>query len=124
MNRSELKKESTDQNQEVDSYEESIKQAKKTTQLEECKEQHKHDEEMLKKKLGWIGRFIGGHDCAPMTIAFLVVATGMVVIAISALFDGIWPSHTMVWTKIIDSMVTLISSSLAYVFGRYGGRNE
>lgn len=86
--------------------------------LQESQEEHKHAQLMREKDLGWLGKFLGGKESAPLTLALLTIAAAFVFVAISLVLEGIAPAGSPVWDRIVDGAFSLISTSLAYAFGR------
>ncbi|MCX8667099.1 hypothetical protein J3T99_05670 [Acetobacteraceae bacterium B3987] len=86
--------------------------------LQESQEEHRHAQLMREKDLGWLGKFLGGRESAPLTLALLTIAAAFVFVAISLFLEGMAPSGSAVWDRIVDGAFSLISTSLAYAFGR------
>lgn len=108
---------------------ETLKIAQERLQLEQQKEEHthqrtmseaeqKHCRDMREKDLGRIGRLLGNERSAPTSLAFLTACIGFFIIFGGSILEACCPQEASIWGKLIDGGLTLLSSSIAYVFGR------
>ncbi|MFT8731648.1 MAG: hypothetical protein ABF752_07245 [Acetobacter fabarum] len=95
-----------------------MQDARQRLEMEKEKEKNSHARDMRDKELGWCGKFLGSERSAPMTIAALSAGIGFIVLVFSILFEAICPKDAEIWKETISGGLTIISTSVAYVFGR------
>lgn len=98
---------------------EATSEAEHTKRLELA---HKHEMNKLRAELGWFGYVFGSATHAPLVIAFIVVACGMV--ASGALW---WLAYATgmreFWSGEAHIALGAATTALGYVFGR-GSKND
>ncbi|GLH28954.1 hypothetical protein WSS15_16040 [Acetobacter pasteurianus] len=95
-----------------------MQDARQRLEMEKEKEKNSLLRDMRDKELGWCGKFLGSERSAPMTIAALSAGIGCVVLIVSIFFEAICPKDADIWKETISGGITIISTSIAYVFGR------
>lgn len=79
---------------------------------------------MRQMQLGTIGGFVGDHTTAPTSVAVVVVVCGFLVIVAAMAAEYSSPGDTSFWKYALGGAITLVGSSLGYVFGRGAGHSH
>lgn len=88
-------------------------------QLEMQKQQHKHEDELKNKEIGWLGKFFGAEDNGArnmaMTVIFLV-SGGATIFSVCVIFYSNIGNELIpnVWSKVIP----IVTLALGYIFGK------
>lgn len=123
ISRAELKGEAQREGKESTSYEGEFSAGTKAFELQETEAKRRHKREMREKELGWLGRFLGGERSAPLTLAFLAIVAGIVCLILALILEACCPADSSVWDRAIGGSLTIISTALAYAFGRGSSRS-
>lgn len=78
---------------------------------------HKHDIDKLRAELGWFGRIFGADPHAPIVIAFIVVASGLMTSACLWAIAYRTGSREF-WSGEAHIALGAATTALGYVFGR------
>jgi hypothetical protein len=88
-------------------------------------EDNRHREAMRVAELGWVGRIIGGEATASLTVAFIVVCSGLIsaawCLAIAAYSST---AAADFWAKQSERSVAVTMTALSYIFGKSPGRSS
>jgi len=76
-----------------------------------------HELDKLRAQLGWFGRIFGGESHAPVVIAFIVVAIGLIAAA-SLWWIAYISGNREFWSGEAHIALGAVTTALAYVFGR------
>lgn len=123
ISRAALKDEARQEGQEAAAFKGEFSSAAKAFELQSREAKRRHKREMRAKELGWLGRFLGGERSAPLTLAFLAIVAGIVCVILALVLEAFCPADSSVWNKAIDGSLTIISTALAYAFGRGSSRS-
>ena len=72
--------------------------------------------------LGMIGRYIGGKENSPVSIALVAVICGILAAFLCFHYAAVSPSASEPWIRAAEGCLAFASSALAFIFGRSGRR--
>jgi hypothetical protein len=80
---------------------------------------HERELEILKLKMGWLGRLLGDEDHAPISFAVIVIIVCTVILVPLSLMVVAGTSHdSPTLDKIITLTGSIMTGAMGYVFGR------
>lgn len=124
FSRDTLKSEAQPQEKISLSFDKDFSKASDAVILKKAQVKHKHKRAMREKDLGLIGRLLGGEQYAPLTLALFAITIGAVMMFLALILEALFPDDVNIWNRAINGSITLISTSLAYSFGRASHRSS
>jgi hypothetical protein len=78
------------------------------------------------QELGRVGRFIGGGKEKAGNIAYITVASAIVILLLSAIVAGLIekPASVETLNKVVTGCITLITGALGYIFGSSSAKSD